>query len=278
VLDGFVIERSILEQAPLKAAKGRMHVLKKHSLAISISVFVHLLLAFSLFFIAEQQQPKQVEITNKAIKSYLYKMPNKLVIVEPKTVKQEPEEVKEPEKIKIEKKTEELKQESANQTVSKKENNLKVSESSKVSSLTKSKSKSKSKSKTTTKKAVQANFSSYKQLDSLRNSINKRIIEQGASDFQQFRSPSVMHGDQIPVPHSNVQLTPEQEREKKITRMSDDISITKYDNGLCTVERKQFLGSPIEGSTSAFACGESKFDKSFREHMQKVQDKIMPKR
>jgi len=276
VLDGFVIERSILEQAPLKAAKGRMHVLKKHSLAISISVFVHLLLAFSLFFIAEQQQPKQVEITNKAIKSYLYKMPNKLVIVEPKTVKQEPEEVKEPEKIKIEKKTEELKQESANQTVSKKENNLKMSESSKVSSLTKSKSKSKS--KTTTKKAVQANFSSYKQLDSLRNSINKRIIEQGASDFQQFRSPSVMHGDQIPVPHSNVQLTPEQEREKKITRMSDDISITKYDNGLCTVERKQFLGSPIEGSTSAFACGESKFDKSFREHMQKVQDKIMPKR
>jgi len=276
VLDGFVIERSILEQAPLKAAKGRMHVLKKHSLAISISVFVHLLLAFSLFFIAEQQQPKQVEITNKAIKSYLYKMPDKLVIVEPKTVKQVPEEVKIPEKIKIEKKPDELKKESANQTVSKKENNLKMSESSKVSSLTKSKSKSKS--KTTTKKAVQANFSSYKQLDSLRNSINKRIIEQGASDFQQFRSPSVMHGDQIPVPHSNVQLTPEQEREKKITRMSDDISITKYDNGLCTVERKQFLGSPIEGTTSAFACGESKFDKSFREHMQKVQDKIMPKR
>lgn len=269
VLDGFVIEGNAIEQAPLKAAKGKIHVLKRHSLAISGSVLVHLLLALSLFFIAEEQQPKQVKITKKAIKSYLYKMPAKPVIVDPITVKQVLEEVKAEAEIKIEKKPDKLKHENANQAMSKKENNLKENEASKVSSLTKPK---------TTKKAVQATFSSYKQLDSLRNSINKKIIEQGAYDFQQFRSPSVMHGDQIPVPHSNEQLTPEQEREKKITRMSDDISITKYDNGLCTIERKQFLGSPVEGSTSAFTCGESKFDKSFREHMQKVRDKIMPKR
>ena len=103
-------------------------------------------------------------------------------------------------------------------------------------------------------------------------------MQQGVDNVQQFRSPSVMHGEQIPVPHSQYKLTPEQERESKTTRMSDDISITKYDNGICTIERKQFLGSPIEGSISAFACGESKFDKSFREHMKKVQEKIMPQR
>ena len=281
MLDGFIIEGNVSEQAPLKLANGKKHLLKKHYLAISVSVFVHVLLGFLLFFVAEKQQPKQVQITQKAIKSYLYKMPAKPVILEPVAVKKVPEEVsiKEEvivtkeiakEEIKIEKKPTELKQENVVQAVIKKENNLKLEEASKASSLTKP--------KTTTKKAVQATFSSYKQLDNLRNSINKKIIEQGVSDFQQFRSPSVMHGDQIPVPHSTEQLTPEQEREKRTTRMSDDISITKYDNGICTIEREQFLGSPVEGSSSAFACGESKFDKSFREHMQKVRDKIAPRR
>ena len=270
MLDGFVIEGNVIEQAPLKAAKEEMHVLKRPSLAILFSVLVHILLAFSLFFIAEKQQPKQVTTTKKAIKSYLYKMPAKPVIVESMVVKEVSEEVKVKKEIKLEKKPEVLKQENTSQAESKKENNLKVNEASKASSLTKP--------KTTTKKAVQATFSSYKQLDNLRNSINKKIIEQGVSDFQQFRSPSVMHGAQIPVPHSTEQLTPEQEREKRTTRMSDDISITKYDNGICTIEREQFLGSPVEGSSSAFACGESKFDKSFREHMKKVSDKITPKR
>ena len=86
---------------------------------------------------------------------------------------------------------------------------------------------------------------------------------------------SVMHGEQIPVPHSNKQLTPEQEREKNTTKMSDDISITKYDNGICIIEREQFLGSPVEGSSSVFFCGKSKFDQSFREHMKKVQKKLI---
>ena len=127
-------------------------------------------------------------------------------------------------------------------------------------------------------KTIQPNISSYKQLENLRNSINKQMIEKTPSSYQQYRTPSAMNTNQKLVPHSTLQLTPEQEREKKITKMSDDISITKYDNGICTIERKQFVGSPVEGSTSAFSCGESKFDKSFREHMKKVRDKIMPKK
>jgi hypothetical protein len=127
-------------------------------------------------------------------------------------------------------------------------------------------------------KPVQASFSAYKQLDSLRSSINEQIMAQEFTERQQFRSPSIMHGEQIPVPHSNIQLTPEQKKEIKTTKMSNDISITKYDNGICAIEREQFLGSPVEGSSSAFACGESKFDKSFREHMKKVREKVMPQR
>jgi hypothetical protein len=83
-----------------------------------------------------------------------------------------------------------------------------------------------------------------------------------------------MHGKQIPVPHSIQNLTPAQEKEKNTIRMSDNISITRLGNGYCTIERKQFNGSPVPASSSGFACGESDFDKSFKAHMKKVNDKI----
>ena len=257
MLDGFVIEGNVLEQVPLKAATVKTHVLKRHSLAISVSVLVHVILALLLFFIAEKQQPRQLEITQKAIKSYLYKMPARPV--NSVVVKQVPEEVKVKEQLKIEKKPEALEPKKVS-----------TGASSTVSLP------SKPKASTTAKGSIQASFSAYKQLDTLRSSINERMMAKELSELQQFRSPSVMHGEQIPVPHSDIQLTPEQEREKRTTKISNDIAITKYDNGICTIEREQFLGSPVEGSSSAFSCGESKFDKSFREHMKKVRDKLMP--
>lgn len=261
MLDGLIIEGDVLEHMPLAVVKVKAHPLKRDCLAIIVSVFVHFLFVLLLFFVAEKHPPKQVKTTQKAIESYLYKMPSKPVTVESLVTKRKPEENIVKKEIKIEKKPDVFEP-----------NKVQTDEPSPISLPSKSKPSSK------IQKPIQATFSSYKQLDSLRNSINEKIIEQGVSDFQQFRSPSVMHGEQIPVPHSNKQLTPEQEREKNITKMSDDISITKYDSGICTIERKQFLGSPVEGSTAAFACGESKFDKSFREHMKKVRDKIMPKR
>ena len=134
------------------------------------------------------------------------------------------------------------------------------------------------KEKNTMNTPSKAGFSSFKQLESLRKSIKEKVMAEGVAAHQQFRSPSIMHGAQMPVTRSNKPLTLEEAHEKNTLKMSDNISITKHDNGTCIIEREQFLGSPVEGSTSAFACGESKFDKSFREHMQKVQNKIMPKR
>jgi hypothetical protein len=259
VLDGFIIEGNVLERTPLDEVKVKAHPFKRHYLAILVSIAVHFLLAFLLFFFAEEQQPKQVKITQKAIKSYLYKMPSKKVTVESLATKKVPEKNRVKKEVKLKKKPDVLES-----------SKVVTNEPSTVSLPSKSKSISK------IQKPIQATFSSYKQLDSLRNSINEKIISQGVTEFQQFRSPSVMHGEQIPVPHSTKKLSPEQEREKNITKMSDDISITKYDNGLCTIERKQFIGSPVEGSIAAFACGESKFDKGFRDHMKKVRNKIMP--
>jgi len=253
VLDGFVIAGNTIERMPLETTKGKMHALKKHYLIILVSILVHLLLALLLFFIVEKPQIKEIKVAKKAINSYLYKMPAKPIVKQ------------------ILPKKAELK----------KEENQQASEQIKlVSAVTPTPSLAvkavKVNPETATKKTVQATFSAYQQLNSLRSAINEKMMADELSELQQFRSPSMMHGEQASVPHSAIPLTPEQEREKKTTRMSDDISITKYDNGICTIERKQMLGSPIEGSSSAFACGESKFDKSFREHMNKVQEKLLP--
>lgn len=271
----FVIEGNIIEKSQPKEAKGIVYALKKHSTAIFISLVVHSFLVLILFFIAEEHPPKEIKNTQKAIKSYLYKAPVKVIEKETLKVEQSPEK----KVVKRDKPTE--KKQETKQETKQLANEEKIEVQAKknpVMAKTPNEVIKSSSNKEQKKKPAQATFSTYKQLDSLRNSINQKIMQQGVDNVQQFRSPSVMHGEQIPVPHSKYKLTPEQERESKTTRMSDDISITKYDNGICTIERKQFLGSPIEGSISAFACGESKFDKSFREHMKKVQEKIMPQR
>lgn len=120
-------------------------------------------------------------------------------------------------------------------------------------------------------------LSAREQLSRLRSTINNSVMHDAYKAHTQVRSGSVMHGEQIPVPHSNRQLTPEEEY-KKNTVSTGHNAITKNDDGGCTIQRKQFIGSPVEATTSGFSCGESKFDKSFREHMKKVRDKVMPVR
>ncbi|PCH95479.1 MAG: hypothetical protein COB83_08615 [Gammaproteobacteria bacterium] len=276
VLDGFIIEKNVLEQTSKKLAEVKTDVLKKHYRTILASVLVHIVMLILLFSIAEKQQPKEMKIIPKAIKSYLYKMPTKLVreqpvIAQPVIVKEEVKSVlieeKSIEKI-VDVKQDKLitPQEKVQQTVAQ---NKAVKAATTPESLS-------TKTTSQTPAPVQATFSAYQQLDNLRKSINEKIMSQELTQLQQFRSPSVMHGEQIPVPHSNKQLTPEQTREKNTTKMSNEISITKHDNGTCTITREQFLGSPVPGSSSGFACGESKFDKSFRAHMKKVQAKLLP--
>lgn len=118
-------------------------------------------------------------------------------------------------------------------------------------------------------------FSAHEQLSRLRSSINNRVVNDAYKEHTQIRSASAMDGEQIPVPHSTKQLTPEEVYEKN-TSSTGHNKITKNDNGTCTIRREQMLGSPVEATTSSFACGESQFDKNFREHMKKVRDKVMP--
>ena len=249
MLDGFVIAGNTIERMSLEATKGKERFLRKHYFAIAVSIVVHLLLVLLLFFIAAKPQIKEIKTSKQAIDSYLYKMPIKR-IVKPIARQAPPKKAEQREVIEQKKPAPDV---------------------TSIAPLA-----VKANTETKTKKVVQTTFSAYQQLDNLRRTINEKMMADELSELQQFRSLSLMHSQQESIPHSVIPLTPEQEREIKTTRMSDDISITKHDNGICTIERKQMLGSPIEGSSSAFACGESKFDKSFREHIKKVQEKLLP--
>ena len=270
-IDDCAISGTDLGRQPLKEDKNKKNELKKHGLTIFISVLVHLVLFALLISMATKPLPIPVKVTQKAIKSYLYKRPIKVEKQKPELAKAvEKQLAPQPKKEQPKKEQNLKKQEDKKEAVDIVE--VKAKKPLNPSSSTSQTARSLPQAKT----YAPASFSAYKQLDKLRDSINNKIVSEELSQLQQHRSPSVMHGEQIPVPHSEKQLTPEQEREKNTIKMSDSISITKHDNGVCIIERDQFLGSPVEGSSSAFDCGESKFDKSFREHMKKVQAKLKP--
>lgn len=124
-------------------------------------------------------------------------------------------------------------------------------------------------------KPIQRKFSALKQLGNLKNKVNQDIFAQEYATQNRAKSPSVMHAAPNTVPHSTQHLTKEQKDKNNTANYSGSISTTKYDNGNCMVE--QDLSSVgIEGVKSQqwFECGESKFDKSFREHMKRVQRKL----
>jgi hypothetical protein len=282
--DGFVIKGDVINQAPMKVASSKVSFLKKHFFTIVISIFVHLLLISLLLLTTKKQISQPVKITNVAIKSYLYQMPTKFVAVNPIAVTTMLTEAEIIKVVKEQKKTEDKKsKEMLPKNVV--ENMVKEVQKNNYSENYSQRNKSGEKPSIikrdliptvqTTKESASVKFNSFQQLNNLRNSINNKIIEQEILNLQKFKSPSIMHGNPDFVPHSYNKLTAQQERENNTTKISSDISFVKNDNGTCIIEREQFLGSPVEGSTSVFTCGESKFDKNFREHMNKIRNKTV---
>jgi len=224
-----------------------MFLSKKIHITFYISALIHIFLLIILFLMPVKKILPLDKKPVKVIKSYLYKKYTR--VSEYKEIKNEPLTTQGVVVKKVvDKKKKQLKERSIN---------MKTEVSIKPS--------------VQHTKAVpyQKKISAYSQLDSFKKSINSKIAEQLFQQQQRFRSSSVMHGKPIPVPNSKIKLTPSQIKEKNTTRLSDSISITKHDNGTCTIERKPFLGSPVLASLAKMACGESKFDKNFREHMKK---------
>lgn len=124
-------------------------------------------------------------------------------------------------------------------------------------------------------KAKSISRSAYSQLAKLNETLEQRFVENEAFERYRARSASVLDGEPFPVPHSIQQLTPEQQKEKNTTKMSDDLAIIKGDDGLCYIEQ-DLTSVGIEGvkAISGFKCGQSKFDKNFKAHMNKVLKKL----
>jgi len=258
-------------------------VLKGRYTAIVISIFAHIALLLALLFLSDKQQHQPKSIIKKAaIKSYLYRQAKPVVKVKPITptieaVKSaQPKEVKTQTIVTTKKKAEITKVSTA---VNPQKQNI-SKQASQAEAPKKEVTAPHLPSPLPVSPAIRSSslsslpLSSHKSLARLRNSINQQLVQDAFNEHNQVRSASVMHGEQIPVPHSEVELTAK-EVYKKNTSGSHAEAITKNDNGTCTIVREQILGSPVEASVSGFSCGESKFDKSFREHMEKVNKKFV---
>jgi len=264
-------------------------LLKGRFTALIISVVVHILLFSALVLLSAKQQTQtkiKDVVERQEIKSYLYRakkiVPAQEDVIKPVTSpiaelaiakkeppKPSPKQVKKQIEKKIEQQTKITPVEEMAVTSplapSAQERNKPVQQKETPSLPTVDSSKKNKRSNAL-----------HNSLSRLRNSINQKLADDSFNKYKQVRSSSVMHGAQLPVPHSDVPLTTE-EKHQKNTSFSHTGSITKHDDGTCTIVREQILGSPVEASVSSFACGESKFDKSFREHMKKVNDKLIAK-
>ena len=255
-------------------------MLKGRYTALSISVFAHIILLLVLVFFSVQPplNPKEV-IKKTAIKSYIYHKAKPVI----KTLPEQPI-IKEPIKALLEevkaiapvKKIEEKSIETV-KAVPVVNNKLpaKINKPSKDDTAQKKLTAPALPTSLPVRPIIRSSsLSSHQSLSRLRNSIDQQLANDFFSEQTQTRSASKMHGAQLPVPHSEVALTAEEKHHKNTSRTHAH-AITKNDDGTCTIVREQVLGSPVEASVSGFACGESKFDKSFRQHMKAVNKKFM---
>ncbi|MEW6995473.1 hypothetical protein AADZ84_14530 [Colwelliaceae bacterium MEBiC 14330] len=245
-------------------------MLKGSGTAILLSVLLHLLLLAVLIF-SNINTPKEfnpVKPKIKAIKSFLYtKRHNKIVKQLPSINESQHKAKVMPTAIKtlpasIQKNTKPVKK------------TPKIVEQPVTKALNLS---TQSKAIKQRQPTVKNSFSSFDGLSRLRANIEKQQREQAFNELTQKRSINIMDAAPLPVPQTIVPLTHEQKYQKN-TSTSHVGSITKNDNGTCTIYREQILGSPVEATTSSFACGESKFDKNFKAHMQKVAAKLAIKK
>jgi len=258
-------------------------VLKGPYTAIIVSVLLHLIVLFVLIY-GSPNSPKvlkQTKAKTSSIKSFLYsapkKVPLKITPLDQVVAKRKPEKKIAPQKVVAKKVS--SKQTQAKELSSKnprKRPNKPAKKTLAQEKPTQITNAVKSETVTTKNKVAgtsRGSFSSYDRLSRLRKKLANEQRDEAFAELTQKRSFSMMDGDPFPVPKTTVPLTKEQQYEKN-TSKSHVGSITKNDNGTCTIHREQMLGSPVEATTASFACGESKFDKSFREHMQKVQVKL----
>jgi hypothetical protein len=117
-------------------------------------------------------------------------------------------------------------------------------------------------------------YKSMQSLSLLKDRINKEIIDQEMYNSSKPNTGSVMFGKPNYVPHSFVEDSEKKLIDSTETQVGNGFSVTKNDNGTCTLtEDLSVIG--LQGkTTSSFGCGLSKEEKNFKNHMKKVLKKL----
>lgn len=117
-------------------------------------------------------------------------------------------------------------------------------------------------------------YNSMQSLSLLKDKINQQIINQEIYNYSKPNTGSVMLGTPNYVPHSFVENTEKKTIDSTDTQVGNGFSVTKNDNGTCTLtEDLSIIG--LQGkTTSSFGCGLSKEEKNFKNHMKNVLKKL----
>jgi hypothetical protein len=117
-------------------------------------------------------------------------------------------------------------------------------------------------------------YNSMQSLSRLKDKINQQIINQEIYNYSKPNTGSVMLGTPNYVPHSFVENTEKNTIDSTDTQVGNGFSVTKNDNGTCTLtEDLSIIG--LQGkTTSSFGCGLSKEEKHFKNHMKNVLKKL----
>lgn len=234
--------------------------------SVCLAIIVHLLilLAISQTVLIPQHQIKPEP---KAIKSFIY-TPKPATPPEPKPVELE---------VLPERDIVKTSPEQQEKIVNKEKNQAEIPPVKEVDAVEKVEVADNSKefpSNIKTKRAPTP-FSPTQQLDNLRQSLNDKIFAEQDYQFNRPNTGSIMHGKPTLVPHSKRQFTEEEKKKQASHQISSDINMIKGDDGRCYIERDlTSVGMAGVTSSESFDCGKSKFDKSFKAHMQKVREKL----
>jgi len=118
------------------------------------------------------------------------------------------------------------------------------------------------------------NYTNSQRLSRLKDKIKQQIIKQEVYNYSKPNTGSIMHGTPTYVPHSVVEDTEKKTISSTPSQVGNGFSITKNDNGICTLtEDLSTIG--LQGkTTSQFGCGLSKSEKAFNNHMKNVRKKL----
>jgi len=111
-------------------------------------------------------------------------------------------------------------------------------------------------------------------LSRLKDKINQQIIKQEMYNYSKPNTGSVMHGTPTYVPHSFVENAKRKAIGSTPSQVGNGFSITKGDDGNCTLT-EDLSNIGLQGkTTSSFGCGKSKDEKAFNRHMKNVRKKL----